>query len=184
MTNDSSWERKIVFSPEDVTLFNSSRLLLLFEVLHEHKSGRAIDLERLCYYDFFAANPFLIAGDDKSLRLELELSGFDPNKLEYASSPQRFRTKRECTKQYLSLLLCKGLIDVKNEESKLLYEITERGLDAISRINTMYAIAYRKSASSIVRKLKDYSDGKLWESASRWLEAKSFRVDLFDWVEH
>ena len=141
-------------------------------------------MERLSYFDFFAANPFLIATDPSDpLRVELEMSGFDPNKLEYASSPQRFRTKRECMKQYLSLLLCKGLINVKNKDGRLLYEITANGREISGQINSMYAIAYRKSASTIVRKLKGYTDQKLWDSATKWLEAKSFQVDLFDWVE-
>lgn len=177
------WKSKIIFSPEDATLFNSSRLLLFFDVLHQLKLKQGIDLERLCYFDFFAANPYLVVAEGDPLRLDFEINGFEPNKLEYASSSQRFNTKRESIKQYLSLLLCKGLICVKNEDAKLLYEITQHGIDAASQINSMYAIAYRKSAFCIIEKLKDYSDQKLWESASKWLESKSFRVDLFDMVE-
>jgi len=178
-----NWESKIIFSPEDDAIFNSSRLLLFFEVLHKLKPNQGIDLERVCYYDFFAANPFLIVGKDDPLRLELELEGFEPNKLEYISTAQRFRTKRGFMKQYFSLLLSKGLISVENQDGKILYKITSRGIDIASKITSMYAIAYRKSVTFVVKKLKDYSDKRLWEEASLWLEAKSFQVDLYDMVE-
>jgi predicted transcriptional regulator len=184
MAENFAWQRKLVFSPEDVTVFNSTRILLLFDVLQELEIKEGCDLERLCYYDFFAANPFLVVSDEKDpLRLELEISGFDPSKLEYTSSTQRFRTKRESIKRYLALLLGKGLITVRNTDGRLLYQVTKIGTEKTREINSMYAIAYRRSASSIVNKLKNYSDQKLWDSASKWLEAKSFRVDLFEWVK-
>ena len=175
-------ESKIAFSPEDDAIFNSSRLLLFFEVLHKMKPDRGADLERVCYYDFFAANPFLIVSEGDPFRLELELEGFEPNKLEYLSTAQRFRTKRASIKQYLSLLLSKGLISIENLDGKILYKITQRGIGAANRINSLYAIAYRKSVSGVIKKFRDYSDKQLWEEASLLLEAKSFQVDLYDMV--
>jgi hypothetical protein len=177
-------ESKIIFSPEDDVIFNSSRLLLFFEVSRNIKPDQGTDLERVAYYDFFAANPFLIVGKDDPLRLELELEGFEPNKLEYISTPQRFRTKRASLKQYLSMLLSKGLISIENSDGKILYRITQRGMDVAGKISSLYAIAYRKSVAFVLKKLKDYSDKRLWEEASLWLEAKSFQVDLYDMVEN
>lgn len=177
------WKSKIIFSPEDVTLFNSSRLLLLFEALTELGIKHGTGLERLCYYDFFAANPFLIVNREDPSWLELEIEGFESNKLEYVSTAQRYRTKRESIKQYLSLLLSKGLIKVKNQGGRILYEITSSGIEISNNMDSLYAMAYRKSAEIVVKKLKDFSDKKLWENASKWLEAKSFQVDLYDLVE-
>lgn len=179
----SDWKNRIIFSPEDAILFNSSRLLLLFESLNESGTRPAIGLERLCYYDFFAANPFLVVDKEDPMWLELEIEGFEPNKLEYISTPQRFRTKRESIKQYICLLVSKGLIKVEIKGGKILYEITSRGIQTARKTNSLYAMAYRKSASFVINKLKNFSDKKLWENASNWLEAKSFRVDLYDLVE-
>ena len=181
-TKKSEWS-KIIFSPEDAIVFNSSRLLLLFEVLNELKVKNGLDLERLCYYDFFSANPFLIITKEDPLHLEIEVEGFEPNKLEYVSTAQRYSTKRVSIKQYLSLLLSKGLITVVNKNGKLLYEITQLGIETSKKINTLYAFAYKKSVSCIVKKLKEYSDKQLGEKASEWLEAKSFQVDLYDMVD-
>lgn len=180
MTEPSKF--KIAFSPEDDSLFNSTRLLIFFEVFNKIKPLEGIDLERLCYYDFFAANPFIITEKNDPLWLELELEGFDPCKLEYLSTAQRYRTKRESIKQYLALLLAKGLISIENTEGKLLYQITPKGLGVSCQLSSMYAIAYRRSVKFIVRELKRYKDSELWENASRWLEAKSFQIDLYDTV--
>jgi hypothetical protein len=174
---------KIAFSPEDDLLFNSARLLLFFEVFNRIKPLDGIDLERLCYYDFFAANPFVITEKNDPCWLELELEGFDPCKLEYLSTAQRYRTKRESIKQYLALLLAKDLIYLENTDGKLLYQITPKGIEAAHKLSSMYAINYRKSVKFIVRELKRYKDSALWENASRWLEAKSFQIDLYDTVE-
>ena len=180
---ESDWKSKIIFSPEDAVIFNSSRLLMLFDVLDRMKIKNGIDMERLCYYDFFAANPFLILSKEDPMRLEIEIEGFEPNKLEYMSTPQRYRTKRASIKQYLSLLLSKGLIKVINKEGKILYEITQLGVEVSGKINSMYAMAYRKSVSCVVRMLKNLSDRQLSEKASEWLEARSFQVDLYDMVD-
>ena len=182
-TASHEWKNKIIFSPEDAILFNSSRLLLLFKTLTEFRSMLTIGLDRLCYYDFFSANPFIIVEKDDPMWLELEIEGFEPNKLEYDSTPQRFRTKRVSIKQYLCLLLSKGLIKIENQSGKILYSITAKGIETSDKINSLYAIAYKKSAYLVINKLKDLSDTKLWENASKWLEAKSFQVDLYDMVE-
>ena len=86
-------------------------------------------------------------------------------------------------KQYLSLLLTKGLIRIINTDGRILYTITPLGIEISGKINSLYAIAYRKSVSFIAKMLKGYSDTQLWEKASEWLEAKSFQVDLYDMVE-
>ena len=180
--DESYWKSIILFSPEDVTLFNSARLLILFDEL-ENLGIKGEDLERLSYYDFFAANPFLIITKDDPLWLDLEIAGFETYTVGYISSSQRYRTKRSRLKQYLSILLSKNLIEVSNVDKKILYRIAPTGIKTANQIKSMYAIAYRKSAKHIVKRLKGYSDKKLWEESSKWLEAKSFQVDLYDMVD-
>ena len=64
-----------------------------------------------------------------------------------------------------------------------MYYITPKGLGVSHKLSSMYAISYRKSVKFIVRELKRYKDSELWENASRWLEAKSSQIDLYDMVE-
>jgi hypothetical protein len=175
---ESKLRNRIFFSPEDITLFNSARLLVLLDVLENLNVKNGIDMERLSYYDFFAANPFLIINKQDPLWLDLAIAGFEINTLGYISSSQRYRTKRSCLKQYLSLLLSKSLIKVSNIDKRIFYKITPLGIETVSKIESMYAIAYRKSIEHIVKRFKDCSDHKLWEDASEWLEAKTFQVDL------
>jgi hypothetical protein len=182
VANEPDWIKRITFSAEDDMVFNSARLLLLFQELSK-VSEKGIDTERLSYYDFFAANPFVILSDeDNSARLDFELEGFAPNKLEYSSSAQRYSSKRESMKHYLAILLCKGLICVTNEDAKLQFKVTDKGLSVANQIHTMYALAYRKSVRYVIKRLKDYSDTKLWECSRKWLEAKAFQIDLYNTV--
>jgi hypothetical protein len=180
--NNLAITRKLLFSVEDATTFNSARLLLLFETLRLIQNEKSqIDLERLCYYDFFAANPFLIIKKDDPESLLLEIEGFEPNNLDYLTSEQRYQTKRLQIKQYLAVLASKGLINVENSEKKIVYDITYLGLTVATSIKSLYATAYRKSVTFVIKKLKKYSDSQLNEKASFWLQSKSFKVDL---IEH
>ena len=111
------------------------------------------------------------------------MEGLDPSKLEYLSTAQRYRTKRESIKQYLALLLSKALISVENEEGRILFQITQSGSATSHQMTSMYAVTYRKSVQYIIRALENYKDSELWESASEWLEAKSFQIDLYDMVK-
>ncbi|XHH09016.1 MAG: ABC-three component system middle component 2 [Candidatus Bathyarchaeia archaeon] len=172
-----------VFSPEDDLIFNSSRLLVFFETFSNIKPLNGIDRERLCYYDFFASNPFIITRKQDPLWLKLEMTGLDPFKLEYQSASQRYSTKRESIKQYLALLVAKGLITVTNEDSRILYSITPMGKETAQKITTLYAITYRKSVRLILDILGKFTDSELWTHASKWFEAKTFLIDLYNLVD-
>jgi hypothetical protein len=173
---------KFFFNPDDVIIFNASRLLLLFETAKKLNIKKGIDLEKLAYYDFLAANPFLLIDEKHPSRLELEMEGFKPNKLEYVGAEQRFRTKRLSLKQYLALLLSKGLIKLENEDGKIVFYITAMGIEIAGKFSSMYAIAYRKSADCVISILKKYSDTKLTEEADKWF-SKPFQIDLIDLVD-
>ena len=62
------------FGQKNSLEFRLAQLLLLFEVagVVDHPLG----LDRLGYYDFFAANPFLVVGESDQSRVDLRLAGF------------------------------------------------------------------------------------------------------------
>ena len=68
----SDWQKKMIFTAEDATVFNSTRILLLLDTISDSEH---LDLERLGYYDFFSANPFLMIPEGTSEHPSLELAG-------------------------------------------------------------------------------------------------------------
>jgi hypothetical protein len=173
-------KEKLLLNPDDFNTFNVARLLIVFEVLKFDFKSDGIGLERLSYYDFFAANPFLLTITDFEMKRELEYIGFETITIGYLSSSQRYRTKRASLKQYLAILVSKRLIRISNQNGRLLYQITDFGVLQSKQLTSLYAIAYRKSLKIIINKFKGYSDKKLWDEASNLLEAQSFQVDLFE----
>lgn len=181
MNKSSNFTHQLFFNPEDITMFNSARLLLLFEKLNNIGFSKPIDMERLSLFDFFSANPFLILDKNDPSWIELESIGFETLTIDYMSSSQRFRTKRSKLKSHLAFLYMKGLISNDKESRTLqLYSITEEGMRVASNFRTIYANNYRRSVEIVVKKLKGMSDTKLWKNSNVWLEARSFQIDLYD----
>lgn len=171
---------EIHFSAEDEDLFNSARLLILLDVLSSI-SDEGVPIERIAYYDFFSAQPFLVIGkEDKSLKLELLYHGFEATTIGYISSSQRFSNRREKLKHYLAKLLVRDLIEVKNHDGQFLYSITDLGIKKSSEFKSLYMGAYKKSAAIIVSKLSKLSDKRLADNARQWLKAEPFIIDLYD----
>lgn len=169
------------FSAEDEVLFNSARLLVLFDILSKLGYHEGIDIERIGYYDFFSAQPFLVFNNDIETKLELLYYGFEYSTVGYISSSQRFTSRRQKNKHYLAALIMKDLISVKNLDGKFFYSITEKGKTVALNFKSLYAQAYRKSAEIIIKKLGKMSDNKLALNARQWLKAESFMVDLYDY---
>jgi len=169
------------FSVEDEELFNSARLLILFDVLDEKEIMDGINIERIGYYDFFSAQPFLIFGEgEKDIKLDLLLHGFEATTISYISSSQRFTNRREKLKHYLAGLIMRNLIIVNNANGQFLYSITKEGKQIASQFKAMYIMAYRKSADIIITKLSKMNDRILASKARQWLKAEPFIIDLYD----
>jgi hypothetical protein len=166
--------------PEDFDLFRLGRLLLLLSAVDQSKQHRPLDIERLGFYDFFAANPFLVFQDDDRAKRELELAGFDSRSLSYQSSGHRFVTRRARMQHDLSRLVAYGLVGAGAVGGRLAFDLTDQGRDTANAFTALYARAYRRSAEIVVAKLNPLSDRRLHEQASEWLEAKSFLIDLYD----
>jgi predicted transcriptional regulator len=171
---------EIYFSAEDEDLFNSARLLILFDAL-SNLSQDGVPIERIAYYDFFSAHPFLVIGKDETdLKLDLLYYGFESTTIGYISSSQRFSNRRERLKHFLAKLLMRDLIQLKNQDGLFLYSITEHGTTTSSQFKSLYMEAYKKSAAIIVSKLARLSDKKLSQNAREWLKAEPFIIDLYD----
>lgn len=162
-------------------LFNLARLLALFDILDEGKNACGANIERVAYYDFFSAHPMLIFNNDKTIKLDLLLIGFESMTISYISSSQRFANRREKLKHYLAGLLIRDLISVTNYQGQIVYSITCRGKEVASEFKSMYIKAYRRSAELIINRLSKMSDKALATNAKAWLKAESFMIDLYDY---
>src|SRR4051794_7303362 len=66
--------------PEVLWEFRAAQLVLLLDVTMKTQ-GHGVDIDRLAFYDFFSANPFLVYPKSAPERLPLTLAGFDPSLL-------------------------------------------------------------------------------------------------------
>ena len=174
------------FVPEHDPIFRLAQLLLLLRTLHDGSaSPTGTNLERLAYYDFFSANPYLVVGPDDADRPRLVMAGFDDRSLSYASSGQRFTSRRERLQHDLALLVAYGLAAATVQGGAVTYGITSAGSELASRFTALYARAYTTSADMVLRRLRRLSDSKLRESARQWLRPDHASLpdavlDLFD----
>ncbi|MFF3822561.1 ABC-three component system middle component 2 [Streptomyces griseus] len=157
-----------VVMPEDEVPFRLAQLLLLLDAVAAQDANGAT-LERIGYYDFLSANPFLVVspeGRDASL---LRLAGFDPQVLAYASSSQRFTSRRERIQHDLALLVAYGCCRIRNRDGSLTYSITAAGQDLGGRFTATYAASFTTAAAIVVRQLRKLTDKRLREQTARWL---------------
>ena len=166
-------------SPEDNVTFRAARLLLLLAVARA-TSRKISTIDRLGYLEFFADNPFMVVdtgNDDHEGDIQqLELAGFSPVQLSYASSGQRFASRRERLKHDLALLLSRGLTTVDETG----YVTTEHGERIAEQLDTVYADAYRTSATIVLRRLGRLSNAALQEAARARLGESWLLIDLLD----
>jgi len=165
--------------PETHTIFRLAQMLLLLDVARS--SGRRVaSVDRLGYYEFLADGPFIvIEGDtkrDKDDRLTLEMAGFVPDQLAYASSGHRFASRRRRIQHDLSRLIAYGLVSLAGDG----YEISERGAEIAGELRSVYADAYRVSAGIVLRRLSSMSNTALEMSVRRWLGESWLLIDLLD----
>lgn len=166
-------------APETLDAFRLGQLVLLLSVAADARAV-PVDIDRLGYYDFFAANPFLVIGEDDPGRVELALVGFEVRNLDYQSSSHRFSNRRGRLQHDLAWLLSRGLAHVAGSRGRVGYLLTDRGMELASRFTALYAQAYQQSASHVIRKLRPLSDARLRKDAKQWLRAESLLIDLYD----
>jgi hypothetical protein len=165
--------------PEDRQVFRLAQLALLLQVAEDNRAPvRTVD--RLGIYDFLAANPFVVtAGDerrDEEDRLALRLAGFTDGQLSYASTGQRFASRRRRLQHDLSLLLAYGLTVIESDG----YVLTSLGRAVAEGLTSVYADAYREAAQVVLRRLGRLTDRRLAENVEKWLGQDWLLIDLFD----
>lgn len=163
--------------PDDLDDFRQARLLLLARSLAS-PGVAAPDLERLSFYDFFSANPFLVPAEP-SARVSLAFAGFEAANLSYQSSGQRFANNRARLQYDLAILVARGLVMPTVLGRRVTYSVSDAGASLADAMNSMYAEAFRESSKIIVEKLRRMSDTALRTSAKDWLRAENLLIDLY-----
>lgn len=171
---------RLPLRPERLRQFRLARLLVLLDVAAHQTPLKPIDIERLAFYDFFAANPFLIFEEEDAERRDIILAGFNANSLSYNSSAQRFTNRRARLQHDLTLLIAYALVEAETVQSRVAYRVTDRGSRLANQLRALYAVGYRESASIVIRRLNKLSDKRLREEARRWLRAEGFLIDIYD----
>jgi hypothetical protein len=162
-------------APEEHVLFRLAQLVLLLRVVGG-PSRPGVGLERLGYYDFFAANPFLVVpADNTEERARLHLAGFDERQLSYASTGPRFANRRRRLQHDVALLVAYDL--GRPEEDG--WVLTARGAAVADQLTAMYAQQYMTAAEMVIRHLSRLSDSALAMQAGQWLRNPGLLLDLY-----
>lgn len=166
-------------APEEHTIFRLAQLVILLGEVAP-AGGRAIDLERLGYYDFFAANPFVVVGaKDSRERARLHRAAFDERQLAYASSGSRFANRRKRLQHDFALLVTYGLAERRADG----YGQTTRGAEFVAGLTALYVDQYRESVSVVHARLTSLSDTALSRQAREWLRSPSLVLDMYGAAE-
>ncbi|MFC0713660.1 hypothetical protein [Cellulomonas biazotea] len=161
-------------------MFRLAQLVLLLSVASElNKPLKTVD--RLGYYDFFAANPFVVIGRGPTVRdrsdwVAVKLAGFTERQLSYASTGQRWVSRRRRLQRDLARLVALGLVTFETGA----IDLTRPGIELSKQLLTVYADGYRTSARIVMRRLNPLSDAKLTKSVQQWLGESWLDVDLLD----
>lgn len=166
-------------APEEHTTLRVAQLAILLSEIAPAE-GKTIDIERLGYYDFFAANPFAIFGPEDELeRARLHRAAFDERQLSYASTGSRFANRRRRLQHDVAILVAYNLAERRDEG----YGLTNRGAEFVDALAALYADQYRASVQVVHERLRKLSDSKLAVAAREWLKMPSLILDLYGSTE-
>lgn len=177
-TDRVSWE-----GPDSHLFFRLGQLLLLLVVANSlNKPVKSID--RLAYYDFFAANPYAMLDGtnpetDARDRLSLQLAGFKEGQLSYSAVGNRFANRRSRIRHDLGLLVAYGLATVEPDK----YVASEKGRTLGMELSTVYADAYRIAAEIALTRLVRLSDRRLIETTEELLGKSWLLIDFLEDVK-
>lgn len=174
----TAWE-----GPEERRVFRVAQLVLLLAVAEENNT-KLSNLDRIAYFDFFAANPFVVldgesAEKDARDRLTLRLAGFADRQLTYGAVGHRFTTRRQRIQYDLALVVARGLVQVLPDR----YAITSAGTDFANALATVYADAYRTGAAIVFKRFGGLSETRLRAKAEELLGAPWLLIDYLADVE-
>ena len=143
-------------------LFNTPFELSLHVVLLLDVANAGITLDRIAAYDFIAiyCEDFGVA--DKSLNGE---NGFAFSELS---------ARRNLTKTAIKNLVVDGLVIATDDETGILYSVSESGRNMSEGFQSEYAKRYKELMRLVIEKYGNYSDVQLFNEISRQ-STKSFR---------
>jgi hypothetical protein len=167
------------YVPESNRTFRMARLMLLMSIAKQ--DGRRIEsIDRLTYYEFFSDNPWAVilgtSEQDSADRDALRLVGFARNQLSYASTGQRFVSRRERIRSDLARLIARGLASLDGGS----FSTTPRGDELSDGLMSSYADAYRASSRIVLRRLTRLSNRRLTEQVEDWLGRPWLLLDLLE----
>ncbi|MEM9520375.1 MAG: hypothetical protein AAGA37_13715 [Actinomycetota bacterium] len=161
--------------PEAHAAFRRGQLLILLG-----EFDHPVEVDRLGYMEFFAANPFLVWRDATAERTQLRLAGLLPSALSYQAAPERYANRRVRLRSDLAALVAWGFMRTDTVDGRIACELTDEGRTAATRLDTVYSSAYRLSVSLVAPKLRNVTNVELHRMATRWLRLGAMRVDLLD----
>lgn len=164
--------------PESYRQFRFAQLLLALDAAQS--LGRSLDLEKVAAVDFLAANPFLVFDPDSDRGEELQLLGFGIHSVSYASPGQRFASRRGRISNDLAFLVATALADVRVVDGFRTISITTSGKRVAAELVSVYAGAYRQSATLIVKEVAKLTPQGLYKKLEQWLQADPILFDLID----
>lgn len=139
-----------------------------------------MDIERLAYYDFFAANPFaVVPRDDADARAKLRHAAFAENQLSYASTGSRFANRRRRLQYDVARGVALGVVEARSRG----WGVTLRGSEISEGFTSLYAAQFRVSVSVVHAQLRKLSDAQLNKHAKTWLRTPSLLLDLYESLE-
>lgn len=167
----------LTFSPEDSMAFRMAQLALLLNVAAEKQSA-VRTLDRLAYFDFLAANPYLMLDGDDRRRVDdrhrVRAAGFSSRQLSYNSVGQRFVSRRQRLKHDVAHLISYGLVEIREGG----YGLSDAGVEFCDNLGSIYADAYRESATIVFRRLGKSTDSGLANAMRGWLGESWLLLDL------
>lgn len=158
--------------PETNAVFRRGQLLVLLSTF-----DAPLNIDRIGYFEFFAANPHLVVQGSDAVRLEL--AGFSPAALSYQSAPERYANRRARLRSDLAALTAWGYARPSTVDGRIVCELTDRGRGEAQSFESLYADAYRQSID-MIRPLFRLSDARLAARASEWLSGGGMRLDILD----
>lgn len=170
------------WEPEAQSSFRLAQLLLLVE--QAHLLGRRIpSIDRLGYYDFFTANPFIVTSDQYPGRerdqVILKRAGFLEGQLSYGQAGQRYVSRRERLRADVASLVSYGLVYVRHDG----YGLTDAGQDFAADLSTVYADQYREAVKVAVGRLGPMTDSRLLATVQRWFGESWLLLDILGDVD-
>lgn len=136
-------------------LFNTPFELSLHVVLLLDVTDTGLTLDRIAAYDFIAiyCEDFGIA--DRPLNGE---NGFAFSELS---------ARRNLTKAAIKDLVLDGLVIASDDDTGILYSVSESGRKMSACLQSEYAVRYRELMRLVVDKYKDISDVQLFDEINR-----------------